>query len=149
MSLEIRISRIFRNFSFLPFRLQQSSVNINFRDYYFIESKRSELYGWIDFMANCGGLLGLFMVSNQIVLKNPKLSFNINNFPRDSHCCPWWNFSIISQSTLLGAAARNPTNQTVTTMIFWKLKDTHTKYSRLYHFKLSTSLALNCRHFKL
>ena len=31
------------------------------KESYFITSKRSELYGWVDFLANCGGLLGLFM----------------------------------------------------------------------------------------
>lgn len=34
---------------------------IFFRDSQFITSKRSELYGQTDFLANCGGLLGLFM----------------------------------------------------------------------------------------
>ncbi|CAO1310179.1 unnamed protein product [Diamesa serratosioi] len=40
---------------------EKSSLKIFFRDSYFIKSKRSELYGWIDFLANCGGLLGLTM----------------------------------------------------------------------------------------
>lgn len=40
---------------------RKSSLKIFFRDSYFIKSKRSELYGWIDFLANCGGLLGLTM----------------------------------------------------------------------------------------
>ncbi|CAO1310274.1 unnamed protein product, partial [Diamesa serratosioi] len=57
---------------------QQSSVNINFRDYYFIESKRSELYGWIDFMANCGGLLGLFMGFSLLSLVEILYYFTIN-----------------------------------------------------------------------
>ncbi|CAO1363398.1 unnamed protein product [Diamesa hyperborea] len=63
---------------------QQSSVNINFRDYYFIESKRSELYGWIDFMANCGGLLGLFMGFSLLSLVEILYYFTINFVWR---CC--------------------------------------------------------------
>ncbi|XP_053658997.1 pickpocket protein 28-like [Anopheles marshallii] len=38
-----------------------TTVAIYFKESYFITSKRSELYGWVDFLANCGGLLGLFM----------------------------------------------------------------------------------------
>lgn len=40
----------------LPARL-----SIFFKENQFITSKRSELYGLTDFLANCGGLLGLFM----------------------------------------------------------------------------------------
>jgi acid-sensing ion channel, other len=36
-------------------------LTIFFKEAQFITSKRSELYGLTDFMANCGGLLGLFM----------------------------------------------------------------------------------------
>lgn len=43
------------------FRDQLARVVIFFRDSEFITSKRSELYGQTDFLANCGGLLGLFM----------------------------------------------------------------------------------------
>lgn len=32
-----------------------------FKETEFIQLKRNELYGWTDFIANCGGLLGLFM----------------------------------------------------------------------------------------
>lgn len=42
-------------------RDQLARVVIFFRDSQFITSKRSELYGPTDFLANCGGLLGLFM----------------------------------------------------------------------------------------
>uniref|UniRef100_A0A182RXW0 Pickpocket n=1 Tax=Anopheles funestus TaxID=62324 RepID=A0A182RXW0_ANOFN len=38
-----------------------TTLAIYFKESYFITSKRSELYGWVDFLANCGGLLGLFM----------------------------------------------------------------------------------------
>uniref|UniRef100_A0A182PJH0 Pickpocket n=1 Tax=Anopheles epiroticus TaxID=199890 RepID=A0A182PJH0_9DIPT len=38
-----------------------TTLSIFFKESYFITSKRSELYGWVDFLANCGGLLGLFM----------------------------------------------------------------------------------------
>lgn len=34
---------------------------ISFKDNQFFASRRSELYGRADFLANCGGLLGLFM----------------------------------------------------------------------------------------
>lgn len=34
---------------------------IFFKEAQFITSRRSELYGQTDFLANCGGLLGLFM----------------------------------------------------------------------------------------
>ncbi|CAO1422206.1 unnamed protein product [Diamesa tonsa] len=38
-----------------------ASVHIYFKDDHFISTKRSQLYGLTDFLANCGGLLGLFM----------------------------------------------------------------------------------------
>uniref|UniRef100_A0A182NA42 Pickpocket n=1 Tax=Anopheles dirus TaxID=7168 RepID=A0A182NA42_9DIPT len=38
-----------------------STIEIYFKESHFITSKRSELYGLVDFLANCGGLLGLFM----------------------------------------------------------------------------------------
>ena len=40
----------------------KTSVQIYFKDNNFIALKRSELYGLTDFLSNCGGLLGLFMV---------------------------------------------------------------------------------------
>lgn len=41
--------------------MQPARLAIFFKDKQFITSKRSELYGPTDFIANCGGLLGLFM----------------------------------------------------------------------------------------
>ncbi|XP_039443656.1 pickpocket protein 28-like [Culex pipiens pallens] len=41
--------------------VQLSRLTIYFKEAQFITSKRSELYGVTDFLANCGGLLGLFM----------------------------------------------------------------------------------------
>ncbi|CAO1413325.1 unnamed protein product [Diamesa tonsa] len=38
-----------------------STVNIYFKETNIISSRRSELYGITEFLANCGGLLGLFM----------------------------------------------------------------------------------------
>ncbi|CAH4030048.1 unnamed protein product [Pieris brassicae] len=38
-----------------------SQVLVFFKEAQFIASRRSELYGQTDFLANCGGLLGLFM----------------------------------------------------------------------------------------
>lgn len=43
------------------FRVQFARLYIYFKEAQFITSKRSELYGTTDFLANCGGLLGLFM----------------------------------------------------------------------------------------
>ncbi|XP_059608203.1 pickpocket protein 28-like [Phlebotomus argentipes] len=40
---------------------QMSTLTIFFKDTQFITSRRSELYGLTNFIANCGGLLGLFM----------------------------------------------------------------------------------------
>lgn len=36
-------------------------MSIFFKEKQFIASHRSELYGTTDFLANCGGLIGLFM----------------------------------------------------------------------------------------
>ncbi|XP_073843681.1 pickpocket 26 [Musca autumnalis] len=40
---------------------RRTRVSIFFKEAQFLTSKRSELYGTTDFLANCGGLLGLFM----------------------------------------------------------------------------------------
>ncbi|XP_067647186.1 pickpocket protein 28 [Eurosta solidaginis] len=40
---------------------KMSRVSIFFKESQFLTSRRSELYGTTDFLANCGGLLGLFM----------------------------------------------------------------------------------------
>lgn len=40
---------------------QMSRLSIYFKENQFITSKRSELYGITDFLANCGGIFGLFM----------------------------------------------------------------------------------------
>lgn len=50
-----------RFFSFLFCRTKKSRLSIFFKEAQFLTSKRSELYGTTDFLANCGGLLGLFM----------------------------------------------------------------------------------------
>lgn len=41
--------------------IEMSSLSIYFKENQFISSKRSELYGTTDFLANVGGLFGLFM----------------------------------------------------------------------------------------
>lgn len=41
--------------------MHPARLSIFFKENQFITSKRSELYGPTDFLANCGGLLGLFM----------------------------------------------------------------------------------------
>lgn len=41
--------------------MQVASLSIFFKENQFITSKRSELVGLTDFVASCGGLLGLFM----------------------------------------------------------------------------------------
>uniref|UniRef100_A0A1A9WD09 Pickpocket protein 28 n=1 Tax=Glossina brevipalpis TaxID=37001 RepID=A0A1A9WD09_9MUSC len=40
---------------------KKSRLSIFFKEAQFLTSKRSELYGTTEFLANCGGLLGLFM----------------------------------------------------------------------------------------
>lgn len=45
----------------LSFSVQLSRLTIYFKESQFLTFKRSELYGVTDFLANCGGLLGLFM----------------------------------------------------------------------------------------
>lgn len=45
----------------LSCRRQYARIFISFKDNQFFASRRSELYGRADFLANCGGLLGLFM----------------------------------------------------------------------------------------
>ncbi|EFA08873.2 Pickpocket protein 28-like Protein [Tribolium castaneum] len=47
------------NFSEFP-GVQMTRLTIFFKDMQFITSERNELYGQTDFLANCGGLLGLF-----------------------------------------------------------------------------------------
>ncbi|XP_066904744.1 pickpocket protein 28 [Halyomorpha halys] len=44
--------------AFLPY--DASRVSVFFKDVQFTTSHRNELYGIVDFLANCGGLLGLF-----------------------------------------------------------------------------------------
>lgn len=46
-------------FSF--FRASPARLSIYFKEHQFITSHRSELYGYVDFLGACGGLLGLFM----------------------------------------------------------------------------------------
>uniref|UniRef100_A0A336L784 CSON004091 protein n=1 Tax=Culicoides sonorensis TaxID=179676 RepID=A0A336L784_CULSO len=41
--------------------IQFARLSIFFKEAQFITSRRSELYGPVDFLANCGGLMGLFM----------------------------------------------------------------------------------------
>lgn len=41
--------------------MQQSRLIVAFKDNEFTALRRSEFYGYTDFLANCGGLLGLFM----------------------------------------------------------------------------------------
>lgn len=47
-----------RQFNF--HRVQMTRLTISFKEMQFITSERNELYGSTDFLANCGGLLGLF-----------------------------------------------------------------------------------------
>lgn len=57
----IILIKIVLSFLFFPYSVQFSRLTIFFKETQFITSKRSELYGLTDFLANCGGLLGLFM----------------------------------------------------------------------------------------
>lgn len=38
-----------------------AALNVFFKDNEFVALKRFQLYGSVDFLANCGGLLGLFV----------------------------------------------------------------------------------------
>ncbi|XP_030376071.1 pickpocket protein 28 [Scaptodrosophila lebanonensis] len=65
---------------------QMSRLSIYFKESQFITSKRSELYGVTDFLANCGGIFGLFigfsLLSLVEVLYHFTLRFcwNVKNF---------------------------------------------------------------------
>lgn len=41
--------------------IEATIINIQFKENQFFYSQRNELYDWGDFIANCGGLMGLFM----------------------------------------------------------------------------------------
>lgn len=61
-------------------------VRIFFKENQFIASKRSELFGLTDFLANVGGLLGLFLGISAIAVAELAyfviIRFNINLFKR-------------------------------------------------------------------
>ncbi|XP_034487599.1 pickpocket protein 28 [Drosophila innubila] len=61
---------------------QMSRLSIYFKQSQFITSKRSELYGVTDFLANCGGIFGLFMgfsiLSMVEVIYHFTLRFGVN-----------------------------------------------------------------------
>ncbi|KAK4874758.1 hypothetical protein RN001_014118 [Aquatica leii] len=44
-----------------PYLYQYTKIQIFFKDLQFISSERNELYGLMDFLSSCGGLLGLFI----------------------------------------------------------------------------------------
>jgi hypothetical protein len=48
-------------FSFLHFRTRVNKFEVYFKSNKFVVNKRSERFGFIDFISNCGGLMGLFM----------------------------------------------------------------------------------------
>jgi acid-sensing ion channel, other len=43
-----------------------ATFDIIFKDDYFMSSQRNEIYGWKDFIANCGGIIGLFIGTSLI-----------------------------------------------------------------------------------
>ncbi|KAJ8951539.1 hypothetical protein NQ318_020412 [Aromia moschata] len=45
----------------MPRKIQMSRLTLYFKEQQFITSERNELYGLTDFLANCGGILGLFI----------------------------------------------------------------------------------------
>lgn len=61
-------------------------VRIFFKENQFIASKRSELFGLTDFLANVGGLLGLFLGISAIAVAELVyfviIRFNINLYKR-------------------------------------------------------------------
>lgn len=50
------------------FSLVYAYLTVYFKEDTFIESKRVELYGWTNFLANCGGSINNFMVESFIIL---------------------------------------------------------------------------------
>ncbi|XP_021708162.1 pickpocket protein 28 [Aedes aegypti] len=58
-TLELRIAPVNPNIAENVKQYQISKLAIYFREVQYITSKRSELFGMIDFISNCGGLLGL------------------------------------------------------------------------------------------
>lgn len=69
---KLNISSLYQEFAYvfgwikttsnsISFRKQYAQIFISFKDNQVFASRRSELYGKTDFLANCGGLLGLFM----------------------------------------------------------------------------------------
>lgn len=63
-------------------------VTLFFKEMQFITSERNELYGLTDFLANCGGLLGLFTgfsflsIVEIIYFLSLRFIFNIKKFGR-------------------------------------------------------------------
>ncbi|KFB49820.1 hypothetical protein ZHAS_00017840 [Anopheles sinensis] len=60
--------------------VQFSRLSIYFKEAQFITLKRSELYGLTDFLANCGGVLGLFMGVSLLSLVEMIYYFSIRPF---------------------------------------------------------------------
>ncbi|CRK90292.1 CLUMA_CG004020, isoform A [Clunio marinus] len=57
-----------------------SKFEIYFKEDEFIESKRTELYGWTNFLSNCGGFLGLLMGGSLLSLVEIFYHCTMKNF---------------------------------------------------------------------
>lgn len=58
----------------------RSAMSIFFKDTQFIATHRSELFGTTDFLANCGGLLGLFLGMSVLSLVELVYFFSLRLF---------------------------------------------------------------------
>ncbi|CAG9767257.1 unnamed protein product [Ceutorhynchus assimilis] len=68
--------------------VMMTRINIFFKEQQFITSERNELYGQVDFLANCGGILGLFTgfsflsIVEVIYFLSLKLMCNVKKYGR-------------------------------------------------------------------
>ncbi|XP_039453729.1 pickpocket protein 28-like [Culex pipiens pallens] len=58
-SIDLRIRPLFGNHSNFTTSIRMSKVSIHFKEAEFLSMRRGELFGLTDFIANCGGVLGL------------------------------------------------------------------------------------------
>ncbi|XP_026496020.2 pickpocket protein 28 [Vanessa tameamea] len=91
--------------------LLYARVMIFFKEAQFITSRRSELYGQTDFLANCGGLLGLFMGFSILSVAEIIYFLTLRLF------CLFWKRQQSKKRNVLKHNALSPTNG--------QLKDLH------------------------
>lgn len=59
---------------FLIYRYEHAYISIVIKEEQFIESKRSELYGWTNFLSNCGGLLKVSFILKHLTRFSLRIS---------------------------------------------------------------------------